>query len=112
MKSRSGRAWLAIAYLAILSQGCGTLGRARAPYRDDPLLLSRKPVMGKPEDSKPLQPTFVEPSLPTLPEFAYVYPPRPELNVSDSTVARNPPADRRHLQTGAQASSAQAVDQH
>src|SRR5437867_9218280 len=87
MLFHSFRLWLLAAVLSVTGPGCTTL---RAPYREDPLLLSRKPVMGKPEEAKPHQLAFAEPSLPSLPAYAYVYPPREwKALTGDSALAEN-----------------------
>jgi hypothetical protein len=93
MKAISSRLLLLAGCLALGTPACSTFWPERVPYRDDPLLVARKPVVGKPDDAKPQQLAYAEPSLPSLPAFAYVYPlQRPKLSTDDSALARQKPA--------------------
>jgi hypothetical protein len=92
MKPHLPRLWLWASLLAFASQGCGAIWSGRAPYREDPLLLARKPTTGKPEEAKPVQLAYSEPSLPSLPAFAYVYPPqKPRFGAHEPALADHRP---------------------
>src|SRR5947209_8240451 len=54
-------------FVALGTTGCETLWGGRAPYRDDPMLATRQPVIANPEEAKPRQLAFAEPALPALP---------------------------------------------
>jgi len=102
MKARSGRVWLTFTFLAAAIPGCDTLWHGRTPYHEDPLLVSRKPVIGKPEEAKPHQLAYAEPSLPSLPAFAYVYPPvQSKFGAADSALAGKAPGQTQPPQTDA-----------
>jgi hypothetical protein len=90
MKPNSAQPWLWASLLVFAGQGCSAIWPGRAPYREDPLLLAHKPTAGKPEEAKAVQLAYAEPSLPTLPAFAYVYPPpKSKSGVDDSALADN-----------------------
>src|SRR6516225_94439 len=90
MKPNSAQPWLWASLLVFAGQGCSAIWPGRAPYREDPLLLAHKPTAGKPEEAKAVQLAYAEPSLPSLPAFAYVYPPpKSKLGVDDSALADN-----------------------
>jgi hypothetical protein len=52
--------------------GC-ELFSAKAPYAQDPLLVSRKPVQGNPEGSEPVRFALAQPAPPPLPAEAFVF---------------------------------------
>jgi hypothetical protein len=98
MEPRPPRFWLVSCVLAVAAQGCDSLHRS-APYREDPLLVGRKLVVAKPEEAKPHQLAFAEPALPSLPAFAYVYPPPGLKSLAGDAVL----ADKRPVPTPPQA---------
>jgi hypothetical protein len=71
-------AWLAAALGAILP-GCKSTSPEQA-YPNDPLLISKKPIEGKPEQSRPSAILNREPQVPPLPP--------------DALVVKSPPAER------------------
>jgi len=92
MKAISSRLFLLAGCVALGTPACSMLWPERTPYRDDPLLVAHKPVVGRPDDAKPQQLAYAEPSLPSLPTFAYVYPPQqPKLSNDDSALAQQKP---------------------
>jgi hypothetical protein len=72
---------------------CGCLFSDRLPYRDDPLLVQRKPLQGSPEKAKPSLLLVAEPSPPALPTEAFVQ--RPPAYWPDTALAGSLPGSVR-----------------
>ena len=77
------RIWPAALLACCLTGGC-ELGSVRNKYPQDPLLLSKKPVDGKIDSSKPVLLARAEPAVPPLPNMALVSAPP----------SREPPLER------------------
>ena len=83
--------WLLVTASGCLAIGCGGLGQ-RNNYPDDPLLLSKKPVLGRAQDARPVLLASSEPVAPPEPNVALAAAPKPGANVVPP-VASSPALD-------------------
>jgi hypothetical protein len=89
MRRRARRGWLIAALANCLALGC-QLGGNRPAYSDDPLVLTKKPLEGKPtQTDAPLLLAHAEPAVPLLSATALAQAP-PQATPSAETAERSP----------------------
>jgi hypothetical protein len=95
------RAFWALAALAGAVLGCESTS-GKLPYPDEPLLLSKKPVLGKIEDSRPTLVASAEPAAPELPTVALASAPPGLVTPSEAAVLAakvSPPETKKETAT-------------
>jgi hypothetical protein len=92
MRRRTRRAWSVAALASSLALGC-QLGTSRPAYSDDPLVLSKHPVEGRPaQTAAPLLLARAEPALPLLPATALAQAPHDSQGAgAPETATTSPP---------------------